>query len=420
MAKFIIQGGNSLQGEVRVSGNKNSALKLFCAALLADSPSRITNVPDIGDVNSVLEVIRSLGAEVSANENGVVTIDPANLSSFSPAPEEIAKTRASAVLAAPLLLKFGRVNLPRPGGDSIGERVLDSHMSMMANFGANIERRLTGYTITATELKPTNILLEEASVTATEMALMVSAKLPGETVIEDAACEPHIVNLCQMLEQMGAQIEGAGSNIIKVSGKKDLKGVEQEVRPDHIEAGTLAIAAAITGGDILIKGIIQEDLRRILNYLAKMNVNFEFSDDDVLHVLPSKLTAKYRKFKTRPWPGFPTDMMSQFIVLATQTEGTVLLHDWMYETRMYFVDHLIKMGANITIADPHRVVVVGPSKLHGELIPSPDIRAGGALVLAALAASGESTVEHADVIDRGYVNFDEKLRSLGADVKRVE
>lgn len=420
MAKFIIEGGNKLQGEVRVSGNKNSALKLICAALLSDSPSIITNVPQIGDVNSVLEVIRSLGVEVSADENGEVVVNPKNLSSFSPSPAEIAKTRASAVLAAPLLLKFGKVVLPRPGGDSIGERVLDSHMAMMSNFGANIERHLTGYTITATRLKPTNILLEEASVTATEMALMISANLPGETIIEDAACEPHIINLCQMLTKMGAQIEGAGSNIIKVYGKKDLKGVEQDVRADHIEAGTFAIAAAITGGDVFIKGIIQEDLRRILNYLSKMNVNYEYSEDDVLHISPSKLMAKYRKFKTRPWPGFPTDMMSQFIVLATQSEGTVLCHDWMYESRMYFVDRLIKMGANILLADPHRVIVIGPSRLHGDLIPSADIRAGGALVLAALVAEGESVVEHAEVIDRGYEAFDEKLRSLGADIRREE
>lgn len=420
MAKFVIQGGQKLKGEVRVAGNKNSALKLMAATLLADTPTTLTNVPRIRDVETMSEIIRSLGGKVSENKKGEVSIDPSGLKSSKPPAELMERIRASVVLAVPLLMRLGEVTLPRPGGDSIGERIIDTHLSMLEAFGAECVRDVKGCEILSKNLKPSNIFLEEASVTATEMALMVAACLPGETVIEGAAAEPHVQDLAEMLSQMGAQISGAGTNIVHIRGKSQLGGVEHRVRPDHIEVGTFAIASAVTGGDIKIHDARQEDLKSILAYLGKMGVQYGFEGKDVLHIKPSKLLAKQKKFQTRPWPGFPTDLMSPFIVLATQTEGVTLCHDWMYEWRIFFVDHLISMGADILIADPHRVVVTGPRKLHGEVIPSADIRAGGALVLAALAAEGESVVEHVEVIDRGYEDFEGRLASLGTKIERVD
>ncbi len=418
MAKFVIQGGQKLEGSVKVAGNKNSALKLMAAALLADSPTTLSNVPKIRDVTVMKEIIKSLGAKVDDDGNGEIVIDPGGLSSSKPDPELFGRIRASVVLAAPLLMRFGKVELPRPGGDSIGERILDTHIAMLTAFGAKCTGDFSGYTIENGALRPSKIFLEEASVTATEMALIVAASLPGESLIEGAAAEPHVVDLSEMLVKMGAKINGSGTNIIRVRGKKRLHGVGHCVRPDHIEVGTFAIAAAVTGGDVKIEGVIPGDLQIILAYLSKMGVLWELKGN-TLHVKPSKLEAFQKVFKTRPWPGFPTDLMSPFIVLATQTKGTVLCHDWMYEWRIFFVDHLIGMGADITIADPHRVIVSGPTKLHGELIPSADIRAGAAMVLAALAARGESIIEHAEVIDRGYEVFDKRLEQLGAKIQRV-
>lgn len=419
MAKFIIQGGRKLSGEVTVAGNKNSALKLIAASLLANSPTTLLNVPQIRDVETMCQIIEELGVKVTRNDGGV-EIDPSNLSPVEPDPNLMGKIRASVVLAAPLLVKFGKVRITKPGGDSIGERMLDTHVSMLTSFGAKCKADFSGCDIVVNKLHAADIFLEEASVTATEMALMVAAAIPEQSTIEGAAAEPHVVDLAQMLSKMGASIKGAGTNTVHIKGSKKLYGVEHRVRPDHIEAGTFAIASAITGGHILIHDAWAEDLKIITAYLGKMGVEMEHIDSKTLTVKPSTLIAKQRVFKTRPWPGFPTDLMSPFIVLATQTQGTALCHDWMYEWRIFFVDHLIKMGANITIADPHRVIVIGPSVLHGQLIPSPDIRAGGALVLAALAAEGESVVEHAEVIDRGYEKFENRLLGLGADIKREE
>lgn len=419
MSKFVIQGGQKLHGTVEVAGNKNSALKLMAASLLGDSPSTLSNVPKIRDVQVMEQIIESLGAKVENDGNGTIIIDASGLSTSKPPAELFGRIRASVVLAAPLLVRFGQVEIPRPGGDSIGERILDTHVAMLTSFGAKCSGDFSGYTIRNGGLSPSEVFLEEASVTATEMALMVAASIPGESVIEGAAAEPHVVDLAEMLVKMGAKIEGGGTNIIRVRGRKKLHGVAHKVRPDHIEVGTFAIASAITGGDVKIQGVIPGDLKIILAYLSKMGVRWELKGN-TLRVKPSKLEAFQKVFKTRPWPGFPTDLMSPFIVLATQTKGTVLCHDWMYEWRIFFVDHLIGMGADITIADPHRVIVSGPTKLYGELIPSADIRAGAALVLAALAAQGESIVEHTEVIDRGYEAFDKRLAGLGSKIKRVE
>lgn len=419
MAEFIIKGGNKLKGEVQISGNKNSTFPLMAAALLGNSPTVLTNVPKIKDVEVMCDIIRDLGCKLEMTEDGTVTIDPSSINSWEIKPELGGRLRGAIVLASALLVKFGKADFPRPGGDPIGARPVDAHMAALTALGATCNPDFAGTSLRAEKLKGAEIFLEEASPTATEMAMIVAASINEETIIEGAACEPHVTDLAEMLEKMGAKFEGIGTNILKIKGTKELQGVEHRVRPDHIEAGTFAVAAAITQGDVIIHDAWEKDLKMTMAYLKKMGVSYKYLDEETLHIMPSKLVAtKQKDYHTRPWPGFPTDMMSQFIVLATQTEGSVLCHDWMYESRMYFVDRLIRMGANITIADPHRVFVVGPNKLHGELIPSPDIRAGGALVLAALCAEGESIVEHAEVIDRGFENFETKLSNIGAEIKR--
>lgn len=421
MAKFIIEGGNKLNGEVTVSGNKNSTFPLMAASILADSPTTLTNVPNIKDVEVMCDILRELGCVITTDEEGTVTIDPSGINKWEIPSELGSRLRGAIVLASSLLVRFGKADFPHPGGDPIGARPIDAHMEALSAFGAVIDPDFAGTSIRAENLKPAQIFLQEASPTATEMAMIVAAAIDGESIIEGAAAEPHVEDLAEILIKMGAEISGAGTNTLKIIGNKKLQGVNHRVRPDHIEAGTFAIAAALTQGEITINDAWEKDLRMTMAYLGKMGVNWEFVDAKTLLIKPGKLiSTKQKDYHTRPWPGFPTDMMSQFIVLATQAEGRTLCHDWMYEGRMYFVDRLIKMGADITVADPHRVIVVGPSQLHGELIPSPDIRAGGALVLAALVAEGESVVEHAEVIDRGFENLEEKLTALGAKIRREE
>lgn len=415
MSKFLVTGGRKLEGSVRLSGNKNSALKLIPAALLADSASTITNVPDILDVRVMVDLIGKLGAKVTYKDH-TITIDPTSLDTYDLDPDLSSKFRASVVLAAPLLVKFGKAVVTPPGGDQIGDRLLDTHFSMMQKMGVTMERRDGRFYLDWKERKSANIFLEEASVTATEMGLMMAASLPGETIIQDAAAEPHVNDLAQYLVKMGAKITGIGTNTLIIKGGK-LKGADHKVCPDHIEGGTFAIAAAITGGKIKIEDFSPDNYHMILNYLSDMGVKFE-ADKNSLTVLPSKLKAIRRKFQTRPWPGFPTDLMSPFIVLATQTEGTVLCHDWMYEWRMFFVDDLISMGANIFIADPHRVIVSGPTRLMSDRLFCKDIRAGVSVILAALVADGRSEIENIEVVERGYEKIDERLISLGAEILR--
>jgi UDP-N-acetylglucosamine 1-carboxyvinyltransferase len=416
VAKFIITGGKQLSGSVALTGNKNSALKLIPAALLGNSPSTLTNVPGIRDVEVLIQIIEKLGVKVTRDKD-VVTIDPKGLSSYELDPDLSTRIRASVVLAAPLLVKFGKAVITPPGGDQIGERLLDTHFSMMKEMGVQIERKDGRYYLDWKERKGVRIFLEESSVTATEMGLMLAASVAGETKIEDAASEPHVKDLADFLVKMGAVITGAGTNSLTIKGKEELMGANHAVVPDHIEGGTFAIAAAITGGSIKIENYVPEHYRMILYYLRNMGVNYK-EGEGTLEILPSNLIAKKRKFQTRPWPGFPTDLMSPFIVLATQTKGTVLCHDWMYEWRMFFVDDLISMGANIFIADPHRVIVSGPTPLMGDYLYSKDIRAGMSVILAALAANGKSVVDNIEMVERGYENLDVRLRALGAEIKR--
>ena len=413
MSKFFVTGGKKLEGTIKLSGNKNAALKLIPAALLSDSPSTITNVPDILDVTVMLDLITKLGVKVKREDHSV-TIDPRGLSSFDLDPDLSSKFRASVVLAAPLLARFGKAVVTPPGGDQIGERLLDTHFAMMQKMGVTIRREDGRYFLDWKERKSRDIFLDEPSVTATEMGLMMASSMPGEMKIDDAATEPHVSDLAKYLVKMGAKINGIGSNVLSIRGSK-LKGTDYKTCSDHIEGGTFAIAAAISGGRIEIEDFRANDCPMILNYLSYMGVNFQASENS-LTVLPSKLIASRPKFQTRPWPGFPTDLMSPFIVLATQTSGTVVCHDWMYEWRMFFVDDLISMGAKIFIADPHRVIVSGPTPLLSDRLFCKDIRAGISVILAALVAEGRSEIENVEVVARGYEKIDERLKSLGAEI----
>ncbi|MCH7641454.1 UDP-N-acetylglucosamine 1-carboxyvinyltransferase [Patescibacteria group bacterium] len=420
MSKLIITGGKKLRGNVKVSGNKNSALKLMAAALLADSPSTLTNVPVIRDVQVMGELIKDLGANVTGLGSNTLTIDPSTLKTYELNPGLTERIRASVVLAAPLLSKFGRAVITPPGGDQIGERLLDTHFSMMREFGVKILKRNGKYQLVWKKRSNTDIFLEEASVTATEMGLILAASLSKNTRIEDAASEPHVSDLVEFLSSMGTDIKGVGTNSLLIKGKKKLKGTKHKVVPDHIEVGTFAILSAVTGGSILISDVIPEHCQKILHYLGNMGVKSHFVGQKKLKVLPSNLKARKRKFQTRPWPGFPTDLMSPFIILATQTEGTVLCHDWMYEWRMFFVDDLIQMGANIFIADPHRVIVSGPTKLNAETLYCKDIRAGMSVILAALVARGKSEIRNIEMVERGYEDIVKRLSALGADITEIK
>lgn len=420
MSKLIITGNTKLKGEVKVAGNKNSALNLIPAALLADGKTTLTNMPRIRDVEVMGKLIRGLGAKVEGIGKAEITIDPTSLKGPELDPDLAEHIRASVVVAAPLLVRFGRAVVTPPGGDQIGERLLDTHFSMMERFGVSIERKNGKYLLVwKNRNTPQDIFLEEASVTATEMAIMLASGIDGEIRIRGAATEPHVEDLLNLVSKMGVKVAGLGTSNLLIKGNTDLKPTTHRVIPDHIEGGTFAIAAAITGGDIVIKDAVPDHYQMIMSYLSGMGVKYKFLNKDRLRILPSNLIAKRRKFQTRPWPGFPTDLMSPFIVLATQTKGTVLCHDWMYEWRMFFVDDLISMGANIFIADPHRVIVTGPTKLTAEKLFSKDIRAGMSIILAALVAEGKSEIANIEMVERGYERIEERLKGLGAKVIRI-
>ena len=420
VSKFIISGGNKLKGTIKLTGNKNSALKLIPASLLAETPTSLTNVPIIQDVGVMVELVEKLGAKVTGKGTNSLIIDPSGLSSYELDSALSVKIRASVVLAAPLLARFGKAIVTPPGGDQIGERLLDTHFSMMRAMGIEVKRENGRYFLEWKKKKASSIFLEEASVTATEMGMMLASSLSEPIRLEDTASEPHIKDLAEFIVKMGGKVEGAGTGTIQIKGQKKLSGCEHKVSPDYIEGGTFAIASAVTGGNIIIEDYISEHYKMILYYLKNMGVEFKELGDSKLEIFPSKLIAKKRKFQTRPWPGFPTDLMSPFIVLATQTAGTILCHDWMYEWRMFFVDDLISMGANILIADPHRVIVSGPTRLMGDFLYCKDIRAGMSVILAALAAEGESEIANIEMVERGYENLEERLKSLGAEIIKKE
>ena len=426
MSKLVIQGGKTISGTHAVSGNKNAALPMIAAALLSSEPVVLTNVPEIADVAIMLEAAKSFGAKVVRDLKAhAVTLTTPKLKTAIISPETAAKLRTSFLFAGPLLARAGRASLPPPGGDAIGHRRLDTHFAGFKALGAKAVAgrktlRFKG------ELKGAKILLDEASVTATENILMASVLAKGKTEIYNAASEPHIVDLANMLIAMGAKIEGSGTNRIRVEGVEKLGGCEARVGCDYIEAGSYIAAAAVTGGELKLTGIDPEPFEIIEGAFKRFGVTWTISvTEKTLHYVPKKhRKMRYDLGDAIPsvadgtWPAFPSDLMSILIVLATQTRGTCLFFEKMFESRLYFVDQLRQMGAKSVQCDPHRVVVTGPSQLYGGTFSSPDIRAGISLVIAALAAKGSSSILNAEIIDRGYVAVERELAALGAGIER--
>lgn len=421
-----IQGGKTISGVHAVPGNKNAVLPMIAASLLTAEPVTLTNVPAISDVSTMLDAARSFGTKVTRDTKAAtVTLLTPKLKTAKISAELASKIRTSFLFAGPLLARAGRASLPPPGGDAIGHRRLDTHFAGFKALGAKAVAgrktlRFKG------ELKGSRILLDEASVMATENILMASVLAKGKTVIYNAACEPHIVDLASMLNLMGAKITGAGTNLISIEGVETLSGCTARVGCDYIEAGSYVAAAAVTGGEILLTGIDPEPFAVMEGAFRRFGVTWTIdAKEKTLKYVPKKrLKMRYDlgdvipSVSDGPWPAFPSDMMSVLIVLATQTRGTCLFFEKMFESRLYFVDNLRQMGAKIVQCDPHRVVVTGPSQLYAGAFTSPDIRAGIALVIAALAAKGASTIHNAKVIDRGYVSVEENLKALGANIER--
>lgn len=422
---FRIEGPARLSGRFTPAGNKNAALPILAGTLLADAPVTLRNVPEIRDVHTMIALIESLGAIVERPERGVVRVDPSGLDGRSLDPVLAGRIRASILLAGPMLARFGEVMLPPPGGDVIGRRRLDTHFLALGRLGAGVEAS-DRYELRAPRLRGADVFLDEPSVTGTENAILAAVTAEGETWIRNAACEPHVQDLCAFLRVLGADVEGEGTSRLHIRGVENLGGGEFRIGADHIEIGSMIGLAAITGSDVFI-----EDVNPV--HFDPLRVGFErlgiecVPRDGGLHVPPEQSLEVRPDFGDQipsigdgPWPAFPADLTSIALVVATQCRGTVLIHEKMFESRMYFADKVISMGANIVVCDPHRAVVVGPSKLRGGTVESPDIRAGMALLIAALAARGESRIYNIGQIERGYERIDERLRALGAVVDRMD
>lgn len=419
MAKYIIEGGNKLKGKISISGNKNSILPCLAACLLTEEEVILRNVPNISDIGVFSDLLRYLGAEIEEGDH-LMKVKCKNIKASILPEDLVTKVRASVLLVGPILARTNKIEFSHPGGDIIGKRSIDAHIVGFKSLGYrfNINNRKYKGSLAGGKKQNCQVFLNEASVTATENLVMASVLGNAETILKNCAEEPHIVDLCNLLVQMGAKIDGIGTSTITISGVNKLAGTDFTIRSDHIEFGTYAIAAAITGGEIEIDKSLLPDLEPINFPLKEMGIVFKENENSIT-VSADKLISK-DILRINIWPGFPTDLMSVAIVLATQARGATLCHDWMYESRMFFVDKLISMGANITIADPHRVLVYGPAKLYGRNLESPDIRAGMALVLAALTAKGQSIINKIEHIERGYEDVVGKLSSLGANIQRVD
>jgi UDP-N-acetylglucosamine 1-carboxyvinyltransferase len=426
MEKFVIEGGVPLSGTVVPAGNKNAALPLLACSLLTEEEVVLRNVPRIRDVEAMLALLADLGVEVQWREDNTVSLRAADVSTTDVAPQLAERIRASVLVGGPLLARFGTALLPPPGGDVIGRRRLDPHLDAFRSLGAVYEAG-RDILISARDgrLCAGEVFMDEPSVMATENALMAAALTPGTTVIGNAACEPHVQDLARMLVKMGADIRGIGSNVLVVSGKHELGGCTHDIGPDHIEIGSFIALAGVTGGELTIKGTEPEDLRMIRLVFGRLGLHTELDGADVIVPGEQQLVAQrdvgeYKaKVQDGPWPAFPADLTSIAIALATQCSGSVLVHEWMFENRMIFTDKLVSMGADIVLCDPHRAIVTGPSRLRGERLSSPDIRAGMAMLIAALCADGRSEIQNIREIDRGYERIDERLRDLGAQIERV-
>lgn len=413
-----------LRGEITAAGNKNSALALIAASLLTDEPVTLRNVPRIRDVRGMLDILCGLGATVSELDPHTVTIDTANVSKTDLDPKLCSEIRTSLLFAGPMLARFQRVTIGQPGGDVIGRRRTDTHWLALRALGAQLDASATGYRLEAPDLRGADVTLDEASVTATENALLCAVRTAGRTVIRNAASEPHVQELALVLVQMGARIAGIGTNTLEVTGVGSLRGVDHEIWSDHIEVGSFMALAAMTHGDVTVHRAAPAHMHMTRAMFKRLGVDSEQHDDDLHvpamdeHVIEDDLGGRIPKVQSGIWPGFPSDLTSMATAVATQCRGTVIIHEWMFDARMFWVGSLEQMGARLVLCDPHRVVVVGPSQLYGGDIRSPDIRAGLALLGAALCAKGTSVINNVDQIDRGYEAVDERLRGLGALISR--
>ncbi|WBV61687.1 UDP-N-acetylglucosamine 1-carboxyvinyltransferase [Chryseobacterium camelliae] len=431
---FQIRGGKRLQGEITPQGAKNEALQILCAVLLTDEEVRIKNIPDIHDVNRLIEILADFGVKVVKNGHGDYTFKADSVNFDYIKSEEFkkdgAKLRGSIMLMGPMLARYGEAYMPTPGGDKIGRRRLDTHFQGLVELGAefNYDEDQYFYSLKAKELNGKFILLEEASVTGTANIVMAAALAKGKTRIYNAACEPYLQQLCKMLNRMGANISGIGSNLLTIEGVSHLRGTEHTMLPDMVEIGSWIGLAAMTKSEITIKNVNWNQLGVIPNTFRKLGIQLEQSGDDIY--IPSQENYKIQKFidgsiltiSDAPWPGFTPDLLSIILVVATQAKGSILVHQKMFESRLFFVDKLIDMGAQIILCDPHRATVIGLNQeapLRGTTMVSPDIRAGNALLIAALSAEGKSIIHNIEQIDRGYENIDGRLRAIGADIERI-
>jgi UDP-N-acetylglucosamine 1-carboxyvinyltransferase len=422
--KFNITGGIPLHGEITPGGNKNAALPLIAACLLTEEPVTLHNVPDIRDVQTMIALIESLGVKITRVAPNTIQVHAREIHPTDLDPDLCRKIRASILLAGPVVAKKGNLLLPPPGGDVIGRRRVDTHLLALEKLGAKIEYD-RAFKFSAVRLNGADILLDETSVTATENAIMASVLAHGRSTIRNAASEPHVQELCHLLNHLGAQIDNIGSNTLNIEGVESLHGGEFEIGPDYLEVISFVGAAVVTHGSVTIKNAGEQYLDMIKQVFSRLAVTWEERGKDIFIPEQQKLEVEpdlggaIPTVNVMPWPAFPTDLMSIAIVLATQSKGTVLFHDWMYPSRMFFTDKLVSMGAQIVLCDPHRCIVQGPTELTGEKMESPDIRAGMALVLASLSARGKSVIRNVNQIDRGYEKVDEKLRKLGAEIERI-
>ena len=435
MGTFIIEGGHQLKGEIVPQGAKNEVLQIICAVLLTAEPVTISNIPDIVDVNKLIALLQSMGVKVSklGDEQYRFQADDVNLDYLDS--DEFKKKgaalRGSIMIVGPLLARFGRGYIPRPGGDKIGRRRLDTHFVGFQNLGAQFDydQEAAFYKVSSPKLKGTYMLLDEASVTGTANIVMAAALAEGTTTIYNAACEPYVQQLCRMLEQMGAKIDGIGSNLLTIEGVETLKGTAHRLLPDMIEIGSIIGLAAMTQSDITIKNARVDQLGIIPGTFERMGIMLDFEGDDIcipqqdFYEIQTFIDGSIMTIYDAPWPGFTPDLMSIMLVIATQARGSVLIHQKMFESRLFFVDKLIDMGAQIILCDPHRATVIGlgrKNQLRGIEMSSPDIRAGVALLIAALSAKGKSVIHNIHQIDRGYEQIDGRLKALGARIERVE
>nr|WP_044200050.1 UDP-N-acetylglucosamine 1-carboxyvinyltransferase [Oscillochloris trichoides] len=427
MERFVIEGGHRLSGTISPSGNKNAALPLLAATLLTSERVVLRNLPDIGDVRIKLALLEQLGVLVERLDAHTCALTTAATPTVDPDVALARRIRTSPLLAGPLLARRGSVTLPRPGGDVIGRRRLDTHFHALTALGASVEVTPTSYILSADRLRGADIFLDEMSVTGTEQAVMAAVLAEGHTTIGNAASEPHVQDLCRCLNQMGARINGIGTNLLEIEGVTHLSGTDFSIGPDFMEVGSLIGLAVVTRSELRISGARPRDHRMSRIAFGRLGVTWRDEGEDIVVpgdqelIVNHDLHGAIPKIDSAPWPGFNPDLISTALVVATQARGTVLIHEKMFESRLFFADRLIGMGAKIVLCDPHRAVVVGPSQLYGEPegLPSPDIRAGMALLTAALCAKGKSVIYNIGQIDRGYERIDERLAALGAKIERV-